>query len=90
MRSWKDIDGTGAACVDDAGRVEIVVADDCAELLDRARKAGLSADDVLNHILKEAESAKPAGRETSDIGTSEQGAVPILRASNGFSGPRRR
>ncbi len=55
MSRWQNIEGRGAVCFDDDGRVKLFVSDEVADLVTAAERDGLSADDLVNRIIDEAE-----------------------------------
>lgn len=49
------IDGAGAVFFDDTGRVRIFLSDECADAFDAAAAHGITADDLVEAILSQAE-----------------------------------
>jgi hypothetical protein len=76
MTTWQHIDGLGAVCFDDTGRVRLLVSDDVADLFDRALAAGVTADQLVNQILEESD-REPA-RKASNSGADPRGPVSVL------------
>ena len=57
MTRWQNIEGRGAVCFEPDGSVKLFVSDEVADLVTEAERAGMSADDLVNKIIDEAESA---------------------------------
>lgn len=55
---WENIDGQ-AVCFESDGRVRLVVSDGVADLFEDAERDGVSADELVNRIVDEAERSAP-------------------------------
>lgn len=55
VSQWRNIEGRGAVCFEADGSVRLFVSDEVAELVAAAERAGMSADQLVNKILDEAE-----------------------------------
>lgn len=90
MVTRQQIDGVGAVFVDDDGRIQLVVSDECADAFDAASAQGVTADDLVNALLVQAERVKAGavgGRR--EMRTDDTGA-PIFRVPSGSERSARR
>lgn len=62
----QQIDGIGAVFVDDTGRVRIVVSDECSEMFDAAQAKGITADELVNALLAQAEASRVEADRIAD------------------------
>lgn len=67
------MEGRGAVCFDEDGSVKLYVSDEVADLVTAAERAGLSADDLVNRILDDAES------DADEMHRMADGTGPIVR-----------
>jgi len=70
---WKNIEGSGAVCFEADGSVRLFVSDEVADLVLEAERAGMSADQLVNKIVDDAETE--IGRVALADGT---GPVPRM------------
>lgn len=73
MSRWQNIEGRGAVCFDDDGSVKLFVSDEVADLVTAAEREGLSADELVNRILDDAET------EMAEMHRLADGTGPIVR-----------
>ncbi len=85
---FEELEGQGAVCFDRDGRVRLVVSGELADLVDAAEACGVSADEIVNRILEEAEhaaaNATPDARATAagiDTGSDRPLPVPALQTT---------
>lgn len=70
---WQNIEGRGAVCFDDDGSVKLFVSDEVAEFVTAAESQGISADDLVNRIIDEAEA------DAAEMHHLADGTGPIVR-----------
>lgn len=91
MVTQRHIDGVGAVFVDDKGGI-VLVSDACVEAFDNALARGISADDIVNALLDEAEASRAAGATIEHIRQVhiEDARVIACRMTNGIANHSRR
>lgn len=55
MSRWKNIEGSGSVCFEADGSVRLFVSDEVADLVVEAERRGMSADQLVNKIVDDAE-----------------------------------
>lgn len=55
MTRWHRFDGQGAALLEPDGRVRVFVSDELADAIEAGEAAGMTADEVMNRLLDDAE-----------------------------------
>lgn len=73
MTRWQNIDGSGAVCFAEDGSVKLFVSDEVADLVTAAELDGVSADELINKILDDAEAS------AEDLSHIADGTGPIVR-----------
>jgi hypothetical protein len=82
MATLRQIDGVGAVFVDDAGRVRICVSDSCAEAFDAAMASGITADELVEALLTQAEAGRVEADRIADKQRAEDASMAVCCPTN--------
>lgn len=72
VTQWRNIDGSGSVCFEADGSVKLVVSDEVAEVVAAAEASGITADELINCMIDDAEAS------AERLGVAD-GTGPIVR-----------